>query len=700
MEKSTITLSKRKSNREYILFIPILLPVILLLAGVFPAEKLSSVVNILYFLYLLGTYSWYLYLFFARKLTLETLSLPMLMVTFLVVISIEAIFMELESYFLLVYGLVFLVAGILFTWRRLLLFLAFTFAVYFTYMYLFKVEEPPEILLQLFLYFVFAFLGNIIFFRERIKRLEIESAYKKLEREAQELGGITLGDVDNPIDLLSRKSLSQQTLQEKKQQQNEILNTLHLVKRSIKPFSVIFFVYSRKKDLLFPWLYVSDGEVNEEVTYRPGEGLIGQVLTSKGQVHLSELFSPLRGIDYYKKKESIKSFLGIKVIRDNVPLGVLIVDSKIEQAFHEEHAKLLEMASYQIMFILENSDIRKQLKIELQRSRALYELTRLFNSTLDLEELGSMVLRLLADLTSFDFGFIGVRVDDSHIRVFAAMGEYEDRVKGKDLSIHRTLAGELFKNPVVCKVSGKRRKEKIPVVERGFFPERDYSAILCIPLPVRNETVGVMLLFSRNEDSFTLYERRILEVIGSQLALTIRNAQLYQQMEQLAIKDGLTGLYNRRYFEEQLATIYREVERYGYELSVIMMDIDHFKKINDTYGHQVGDIVLRRVAALLMEEIRDVDFPARYGGEEFVVVLKFARERDACKIAERIRKRISREKIEYSEGEFLQVTVSCGVASTSSGVDVERLVELADEALYYSKEHGRNRVTCYGKMKK
>ncbi|GEM_PF-6834301 len=688
---------KIKSDRELLLFLPLFIPIIFLYSGVFPGEEIGSWSNLIHFLVVTGIFSWYIYLTAEKKEKFFKIVLPLLFLMLLTVLSFETVFIQFRWDIRYLYFFLFMTGGILLTGVRLMLFTLFSLLLLDSYYLLFHLYQGTEVLFFNFILLAIVVVANLIFFRERARRLEIESAYERLEREAQRLGGATLSGVDNPIDLLSKESLKQQTLREERRQQEEIYHTLRLLKNSLKPYSVIFFVYSQRKKKLLPWLYISDGEVNRKKSYSPGEGLIGQVFNSPSYLHLSELFSGLKGIDYYTRNEEIKSFLGIKVLHGEEPLGVLIVDSKIEQAFHEEHVKLLEIIAHQITFILENGEMRKQLTIELQRSRAFYELNKQLSSTLDLEALGNLLLSILPNLSLYDFGIIGVTTSRNTLKIVAARGDYEERVRGKSFSIENSLLKHVFHEKKVCKIDG--RKNRVPIVERGLFPERDYSSILCIPLFSRDEILGVILLYSRDPEAFSLYERRNLEIIGHQLALTIRNAQLYREMEMLAIKDGLTGLYNRRYLENYLENIYREIERHQYHLSIIMCDIDHFKKINDTYGHKTGDTVLREVATVIRDEVREIDFVARYGGEEFVIVMKFEKEREACRVAERIRKRMAREKIEYAPGEYLSVTMSFGVASTSSGLQAEKLVEYADKALYVSKEKGRNRVTCFSKLK-
>ncbi|MBI2566224.1 MAG: diguanylate cyclase [Candidatus Schekmanbacteria bacterium] len=170
--------------------------------------------------------------------------------------------------------------------------------------------------------------------------------------------------------------------------------------------------------------------------------------------------------------------------------------------------------------------------------------------------------------------------------------------------------------------------------------------------------------------------------------------QQNQELEQLATRDGLTRLFNHRHFQERLAFEYSRVARYGSPMSLILMDIDHFKRFNDTYGHMVGDLVLKQSADLVVSCVRECDIPARYGGEEFVVILPQCGIEDAATVAERIRSRFERNSFDGGESGMLTVTVSLGfsVASKGSPDSPAELIRLADEALYCAKRSGRNQV--------
>ncbi len=187
--------------------------------------------------------------------------------------------------------------------------------------------------------------------------------------------------------------------------------------------------------------------------------------------------------------------------------------------------------------------------------------------------------------------------------------------------------------------------------------------------------------------------RNVLERARLENEVRTVNARL----REWAIRDGLTGLYNHRHFQELLRTEMARARRYGQPLGCLMLDIDHFKQVNDTYGHPLGDEVLKRLAATLTDVAREVDIIARYGGEEFVVILPNTDREGACRLAERIREAVAARTVEF-EGEPVRTTVSIGVATHHDpGVSDEReLIKRADNALYHAKRNGRDQVCVSG----
>ena len=216
---------------------------------------------------------------------------------------------------------------------------------------------------------------------------------------------------------------------------------------------------------------------------------------------------------------------------------------------------------------------------------------------------------------------------------------------------------------------------------------------MCIPLVARGETLGLLTLLG---DEPTGDHKEILTAATEQLALGLSNLQLHETaLRAQAIRDPLTSLYNRRYMDETLVREISRVQRRGLPLSIVMVDIDHFKRLNDTAGHAAGDEVLKRVAQQLMSGVRREDVPCRFGGEEFALVLPELPVDKAVERAERLRKEIEA----LSGMPAGRVTASFGVASfPADGASGEAVLRAADVALYQAKNRGRNRVVAAGEM--
>jgi diguanylate cyclase (GGDEF)-like protein len=220
-----------------------------------------------------------------------------------------------------------------------------------------------------------------------------------------------------------------------------------------------------------------------------------------------------------------------------------------------------------------------------------------------------------------------------------------------------------------------------------------FRSLLAVPIQTESQVLGVLALLHRGERSFDQGDGQLLDILAAQAAVAIQNAQLHRATQQLAVTDGLTKVYNRRYFEEQLTAELQRGQRHGHCTSLVLLDVDHFKKFNDTHGHLLGDQVLQGVARVLQKSTRETDVVARYGGEEFAVILPETPPDAALVVAERIRRNIKNHPF-WGKGQTpLTVTSSIGVASDpSSTLDPKPLIDIADKGLYQCKEQGRDRV--------
>ncbi|MEW6387905.1 MAG: diguanylate cyclase [Thermodesulfobacteriota bacterium] len=209
------------------------------------------------------------------------------------------------------------------------------------------------------------------------------------------------------------------------------------------------------------------------------------------------------------------------------------------------------------------------------------------------------------------------------------------------------------------------------------------------------EAGGVLGLVAAGRDQpFTPEETELFRIFALQGEAALKNLLLFEEVKSLAIRDGLTGLYNHRHFWEILPHEVEQSRRYQQPLSLLFLDIDNFKIVNDTYGHHQGDVVLKTMAHYLQKTVRHADFLCRYGGEEFVALLPQTPPEQARTLAERLRAGIARMPIPLAEGKML-ITVSIGVAGLETGMDGESLVKAADAALYRAKQAGKNRVRLW-----
>lgn len=333
-----------------------------------------------------------------------------------------------------------------------------------------------------------------------------------------------------------------------------------------------------------------------------------------------------------------------------------------------------------------HTDLERQLSAQALSLRsqveiltAMREVSRLTAEETELDRLARTVFQILADLVGVEEITLYLRDRES--------GRYTPR-------LHRVGETVISADAITARTHGE-------IVARGrtiapvFLREAEGQMLFfTVPLIAEGEALGALRLgFTHDDPNETIQEFEQKEYVVKDLAKHIALAVKAPILRARALTDGLTGLFIKRHLEERLNHYVDEAERYGTPLSLIMLDIDHFKKVNDTHGHPAGDAVLRKVGAILKESIRGTDSAYRYGGEEMAVLLPGSDLEKAQKAAERIRKRIEKEVFRIPSG-TLAITASLGAATHGSGFDTpESIMQSADTALYQAKHGGRNR-TC------
>jgi diguanylate cyclase (GGDEF)-like protein len=391
----------------------------------------------------------------------------------------------------------------------------------------------------------------------------------------------------------------------------------------------------------------------------------------------------------YLKKDTISSLVAVPVMDGNFPLGVLAADSARFHAFSSADGDILQIFSRQVMKILQRERVYPQIQRSYDALEILNEESAKLLSSLNVEVIVQNLIDGSHRIAPSQMIFFTARGREVEIFRSKGLPDQEEKVfdmKGTLLEMAVKNGGPMYFSDV--------RAYRTPLP----FKTTHVNSIFILPMFYEKDLLGILILLFEKINALSPNRIELLKVLGNQASTSIANANFHAEIERLAITDGLTGLFNHRHFQEQLAKEFNRLDRLSGHLSLLLIDIDHFKKINDTYGHPVGDSVLKRVAGIIRKAIRNIDIAARYGGEEFAVILIGTDAGGAGKMAERLRKAVA--NIGFSaEKDTFHVTISIGISTNIGDVrKKEELVEMADKALYHAKRSGRNRSVLWSEI--
>ncbi len=329
----------------------------------------------------------------------------------------------------------------------------------------------------------------------------------------------------------------------------------------------------------------------------------------------------------------------------------------------------------------------------------LYNISQAVNFIDDLKRLIGVILDKALETVNAEKGSLMLYDStDNTLQVKVVYGlkdkKHEDDINNgivecQKMSPNSGIAGKVFteKKSIITNLGGNDPRFS------QLAGDNNVSSLICVPLIAKGECIGIINITNKkNGKLFNKKDLEFVEALANQAAIAVDNAQLYE----LATKDGLTKLYIHRHFYFLLESEIKRVQRYHHVLSLLMLDIDDFKQVNDKYGHLVGDIVLKEIASVIQKTIRHVDIPARYGGEEFTIILPETAALNAVIIAERLRQKISQIQVKVDDSTIISPTVSIGIAEFPNASDgIKGLIDSADKALYVSKENGKNCIHLY-----
>ncbi|MFW6221814.1 MAG: diguanylate cyclase, partial [Fibrobacterota bacterium] len=385
------------------------------------------------------------------------------------------------------------------------------------------------------------------------------------------------------------------------------------------------------------------------------------------------------------------------IVVGGVKRGTILVDSTEKKHFTDEnHAYLSRMADVcgQAVYY---AYLYNQHKLEHARLTAMSSTEKFFFQKKDLDSILDKVAEIIPFAFSCDRMTISLAdYETSTITIHRAWGLDQQQFQNMHSSLEdKTLISLIYsKNMSITRNYSPDRYE---VRYREDEPRRDELAcFLALPIGVE-DCKGLILLESLRKDAFPQRSHALLSRLVTSAGLAIERVQILEQTENLATHDGLTGLNNHRRFQQLLKEAITRNIRYKEPLSLVICDIDHFKKVNDTWGHRFGDTVLKAVSAKLQNSIREnIDVAARYGGEEFALVLEKTDQATALETVNRIRTLIGGMAFQTPQGQEISITMSFGIAVYGiHAKNQEALIQRADKALYCAKENGRDRVELY-----
>ena len=399
-------------------------------------------------------------------------------------------------------------------------------------------------------------------------------------------------------------------------------------------------------------------------------------------------------LPWYRGQIQIGSLVAVPVRVGEVIVGVLVADRVEIQSFTGPEPGLLVGFATLAAEAIQRTRAslgREELDVEF---KAVYPLSQRLATLSRESEVRELLLRSARQLVMLE-GAAVVMTDDLDTRyvVEAGFGWPADFLKREVALDERTWAAWVLRSAeeayLLDHVAGHEDRMPILVLDEGTGRG---GSLLAVPLRARNRTLGALVL-TAPRGSFDASSRRVLEILANQAAATLSLIKDREQQRQLAVRDGLTGLYNRRAFNELLVSaIANEDRRDDGRLALVLLDLDHFKKLNDTFGHPAGDAALRSAARLLAQHLRKGDQAARYGGEEFVVILPGTDRTQGIHAAERLRLAVEKHRLVF-EGARIPIAASFGVAIwPADGKEPDDLLASADRALYAAKQAGRNRV--------
>jgi diguanylate cyclase (GGDEF)-like protein len=548
-------------------------------------------------------------------------------------------------------------------------------------------------------------LMNLVFLRAEIARIRVrsrahlEAEFTKMRDAARSyrlLGALRGAAELSPSRPGDDDKLTRSSVEEIHQ---AVLFALELLRKSLGLHTALLLwqneagTHARISELSTDADNVSDGP------FLSGDGILGAVIMRRASVVLDGL-KPGYKLPYYTGSCPVRAVCGVPVMDHDSPRGVLLVDRTDDRPFTEQDEAMLVSATRYIARAIQNERVFVQLERAKVEQGKLYRAAESLGSALTEGDVLEAGVKSAREVALFDFAAVTLFDENTKTHeVRAVSGEGSDALVGARFSHNASLAAMVVQNRHPLPYRGEFDPAHQVLFSKRLAPP-PMPSILVLPLLVHDRALGTLVLGAKRKGAFGDAVRPTLEVLARHMAVSLANARMVKKLEELATTDGLTGLLNKRAMLDMADQKVAAATRFSRHLSVLVTDIDFFKKVNDTHGHDVGDIVIRGMGEILRRAKRTTDAVARFGGEEFVIICEETDAKGAMLLAERVRKEVELKSFVTPHGP-IKVTCSVGIATfPEAGRDWEGLFKSADAALYASKKSGRNRSTAWSPQRK
>jgi diguanylate cyclase (GGDEF)-like protein len=454
--------------------------------------------------------------------------------------------------------------------------------------------------------------------------------------------------------------------------------------------------------------YISKtGFVSKNAMIIPNRGLLGSLLTKGLQPFYEPGFTNSNATLFYydeshdfEPTENIRSILLSPIATGNETRGILLADSAKANAYTQDDltfltntAKLLGQAIYYTYMNTKNS-------LDYQRLAAMSSIEKDFWKDLDFDTVMDKMCETISDAVPCDRLTISLKEEDKMsakvVRIYGdSAGCFKDLEFALGDSATKTLVSLAYSTDIGFFRNFNDERYEFRYTE-DEPQNHSFGSFMAVPIGI-DKRIGMILIESKMKDAFTSFNFSLLSRLGTSAGIALEKIFIIRKADALATHDGLTGLFNRSHFQKILTTKIAASKRYNRPVSLVLCDIDFFKKLNDNYGHPFGDAVLKGIAAKLDTSVRlGTDAVARYGGEEFVMIIDQSDRNIAKESVDRIRSEIEAMTFKTTDGREVKTSMSFGIAEYPlQARNITELIDKADEALYAAKKNGRNRVEVY-----